>query len=149
MIFGNKTYEGGLIDRLQVNSFQDLLKDIEIEINHQQSPSISNIFGTRIPIIPPMSVDINIKLTFTYSKYIELIISREISKYNSNFRYSKKDITTDLIVWEEEGKELFFHDVMLKVVQDEPDSGEIIAEFTAEHYEVRYNTKKEYEDVYE
>ena len=149
MIFGNKTYEGGLIDRLQVNSFQDLLKNIEIEINHQQSPGISNIFGTRIPIIPPMSVDINIKLTFTYSKYIELIISREISKYNSNFRYSKKDITTDLIVWEEEGKELFFHNVMLKVVQDEPDSGEIIAEFTAEHYEVSYNTKKEYEDVYE
>lgn len=149
MIFGNKTYEGGLIDRLQVNSFQDLLKDIEIEINHQQSPGISNIFGTRIPIIPPTSVDINIKLTFTYSKYIELIISREISKYNSNFRYSKKDITTDLIVWEEEGKELFFHGVMLKVVQDEPDSGEIIVEFTAEHYEVSYNTKKEYEDVYE
>lgn len=149
MIFGNKTYEGGLIDRLQVNSFQDLLKDIEIEINHQQSPGISNIFGARIPIIPSTSVDINIKLTFTYSKYIELIISREISKYNSNFRYSKKDITTDLIVWEEEGKELFFHGVMLKVVQDEPDSGEIIVEFTAEHYEVSYNTKKEYEDVYE
>ena len=149
MIFGNKTYEGGLIDRLQVNSFQDLLKNIEIEINHQQSPGISNIFGTRIPIIPPTSVDINIKLTFTYSKYIELIISREISKYNSNFRYSKKDITTDLIVWKEEGKELFFHGVMLKVVQDEPDSGEIIVEFTAEHYEVSYNTKKEYEDVYE
>lgn len=146
MHFKNKTYEGGLIDRFQINSFQDFLEEFEINIEHPQNLS----FGASMPIIPPGAADISIKLIFRYSKYIELVIGREAMKYNSNVFYPKKDLVTDLIVYDNDGKEFFIHNIMLQsILLNDPEDSRIIVEFTAEHYEVSYNTKKEYEDVYE
>lgn len=137
MIFQNQTLEGGLIDKFQLNSFQDFLRDFKMEIN-QPGPSYIN--STRMGQIMaiPQSPDISIRLTFWHSKYMDLIVNHEIDKYNRFLSMKKADYVTDLIVYDD-NQTIYFHNVMLRSTQEDPKTDNLIMEFSAEYYDVTYN----------
>lgn len=139
MIFQNQTLEGGLIDKFQLNSFQDFLKDFKIEINQPEPSYINSTRMGQIMAIP-QSPDISIRLTFWHSKYMDLIVNHEIDKYNRFLSMKKADYVTDLIVYDD-NQTFYFHNVMLYSTQEDPKTDNLIMEFSAEYYDydVTYN----------